>query len=782
MSAILFVLIVVPPRAQVESVSRFLGFEADVVPTRVAKGEVQLLVGRSTVINHGRPITRVSVTTPDIADAMVTSAHQVLIHGKAPGTISLLVWQDTGEITNYDVVVRRDLTSLEERMRQLFPGETISVASNGTDVVISGTVSSKHVVDNAAALAVGYVETPEAVVNLLRQPEGVASTQVMLQVRFAEVSRSALQELGVTFFTGMDGANNLVGRTTTQQFPSPDLNVPDTSVYDQGAAIASFGSIFAFSRGENLGAIIQALETEGVFQSLAEPNLITQNGREATFLAGGEYPYPVLQGSGINAAVTIIFKEFGVRLRFTPTVVGDDLIQLHVEPEVSALDFSNAITLQGFRVPALSTRRTETQVELRDGQTFAVAGLLDNTVTESMSKVPGLGDIPILGYLFRSRAYQKNQTELVVMITPHILRPDSVGVADSLPNLRQPFLSGADGLLPPPPPWSGPSSPETTPETATPESPDDERVATTAPTSPPMPVARDALVEPAPPALVEPAPPALVEPTLVAYRTVRAIGRDLDLDDERDWLRDELKRAERLRRAEAETAKRLVKAEAKRREVERREAERQREVERKEAERLAEGARKEAERQAEVARKEAEAAEKAAREEAKREQEAAERQAKADRERVKAERREAERLRKAEEQADKRAAEVAKREAEVAEKLAREKAKREAEAAARQAKADEKRLEAERREAERVARAEREATERARAADAKLAREQAEREADLRAVLDEYLAKLTKAQRAIDEVESERSRLVIPAGGATAVASEEGQGAASGTP
>ena len=319
-STALIMLIVVPPQAQVQGVARFLGFESDVVPARVGRGEVALLVGRSTLLRLDRPVTRVSVTAPDIADALVTSAREVLVHGKAPGTISLLVWQDGGAITNFDVVVRRDLTSLENRMRQLFPNEPIVVGSNGTSVVVSGIVSSKYIVDNAAALAAGYVETPEAVVNLLRQEEGVASMQVMLQVRFAEVSRSALQELGVSFFTGMAGSNGWLGRTTTQQFPSPDLNQPDKSLFDQGNVVSSFGNIFAFSRGENIGAIIQALETEGVFQSLAEPNLITQNGKEATFLAGGEYPYPVLQGSGVNSAVTIIFKEFGVRLRFTPTI------------------------------------------------------------------------------------------------------------------------------------------------------------------------------------------------------------------------------------------------------------------------------------------------------------------------------------------------------------------------------------------------------------------------------------------------------------------------------
>ena len=269
----------------------------------------------------------------------------------------------------------------------------------------------------------------------------------MLRVRFTEVSRSALQELGSSFFTEILGSGNWIARGTTQQFPAPIFDA------DEGLVFSDFLNIFAFHTGENIGTVLTLLKNKGLFQSLAEPNLITQNGTEATFLAGGEYPYPVLQGSGLNAAVTIMFKEFGVRLRFTPTIVGDDLINIKVEPEVSALDFSNFVTLQGFRIPSLTTRRTTTQVELRDGQTFAIAGLLDNTVTETMSKIPGLGDVPILGYLFRSRAYQKNHTELVVMITPHIIRGDSAGVSPTLPGIIRPFLEPEDEVLPSPPPY-----------------------------------------------------------------------------------------------------------------------------------------------------------------------------------------------------------------------------------------------------------------------------------------------------------------------------------------
>ncbi len=205
-----------------------------------------------------------------------------------------------------------------------------------------------------------------------------------------------------------------------------------------------FLNLFAFNAKEQIGATVKALKGRGLFESLAEPNLITQDGKEASFLAGGEFPYPVVQGGGANSSVTIVFKEFGVRLRFTPTITGGGYVHLKVAPEVSTLDFANAVVLEGFRVPALQTRRTETEVELRDGQTFAISGLLDRNMNETLRRVPGIGDIPILGYLFRSQAYQKNNTELVVMITPHIVRRDSPGVTPNLPGLVEPFLRRAD--------------------------------------------------------------------------------------------------------------------------------------------------------------------------------------------------------------------------------------------------------------------------------------------------------------------------------------------------
>ena len=434
-----------------------------------APTDVDLLVGRSTVLNVGAPIARVSLTVPDIADAMVTAPTQLLIHGKQPGTISLFVWDRAGAIKTFEVKVRRDLTPLIAHIKQLFPGEAIAVIGSGKDVVISGTVSSKYVIEKAADVAGGYVDKKENVVNLLKQQEGVASNQVMLRVRFAEVSRSALQELGGAVFS--DGNNDMFGRVTTQQFPAPffDQSGP---MLGKTLVFSDYLNLFLFDAKNQIGAVVKALQGKGVFQSLAEPNLIALNGKEASFLAGGEFPYPIPQGN--FGAFTIQFKEYGVRLNFTPTVrlnftptvLGGDLINLKIRPEVSSLDFNNAVIIEGFRIPALSTRRADTEVELRDGQTFAIAGLMNNTALSSMRKVPGLGDIPIIGTLFKSRAYQKDQSELVVMVTPIIVKRNAPGVSEGLPALVEPFLGAPSKTLPQPDAYVG--SPRYAPKTKAP--------------------------------------------------------------------------------------------------------------------------------------------------------------------------------------------------------------------------------------------------------------------------------------------------------------------------
>ena len=416
-----------------------------------ATPSVKLLVGRSAIVDIGTPISRVSLTSAEVADAMVTASNQLLINGKTPGTISMFVWERSGTLHQYEIVVQRDLARLNEQIKRLFPNEAIDAQSNGKSIVLSGYVSSKELSEKAVSVAGGYVDKADDVVNLLKLQEGLATNQVLLKVRFAEVSRTAVTDLGVGFFTSALGVKNTLGRITTNQVPTPgfdELKWTKQGLGDWGGTVTSaegkntfsdFLNLFLFSEKYDIGAVVKALQTRGLFQSLAEPNLVSESGKEASFLAGGEFPVPIAQGTGGNVAISVMFKEFGIRLNFTPIVSGNR-VHLKVKPEVSTLDFANAVTLQGFRIPALSTRRTETELELNDGQTFAIAGLLNNSVNSTMQKIPGIGDIPILGALFKSKAAQKDQTELVVMITPQIITRASVGVTGSLPRTPESFL------------------------------------------------------------------------------------------------------------------------------------------------------------------------------------------------------------------------------------------------------------------------------------------------------------------------------------------------------
>jgi len=411
---------------------------------------VELTVGRSTLVEVGSPIARVSLTSADIADALVTGQTQLLVHGKVPGAISMFVWDRAGQVKRYEIAVQRDLARLNEQVRELFPGEQIQAHSNGKAVVLSGKVSSKEIAEKAVAVASGYVEKPADVTTLLQVQVGPRSNQVLLRVRFAEVSRSAMSEYGMSLFTGPTGINNTLGRTTTQQYPAPaytDLAWQKAGS-DFGSDVVSsegklnfsdFLNVFLLNQKYDLGVLIKALQNKGLFQSLAEPNLVAESGKEASFLAGGEFPVPIAQGSGANIGVSVMFKEFGIRLNFTPTVVGDR-VHLKVRPEVSTLDYGNAVLLSGFRIPSLSTRRAETELELMNGQTFAIAGLMSNQMQTTMQKIPGIGDIPILGYLFKSKAAKRDQTELVVMITPEILPNNSPGVTPDLPKYPDTFM------------------------------------------------------------------------------------------------------------------------------------------------------------------------------------------------------------------------------------------------------------------------------------------------------------------------------------------------------
>ena len=414
-------------------VSGDIRLPAQVDPATGMLEELHLMVGRSLVINTPTRLKRVSVADPDIADALIVNPNQILINGKSPGAVSLVLWDELDQTESFDLFVELDVLGLAERVRELFPEEPVRVQPAKDTVILSGAVSSAEVADKIVELASAV--TPK-VISLLEVPTAPTKGEILLEVKFAEVNRSALSQLGVNFFRLAD----TVGAVSTQQFGALQLQ---GELGDLEFRLGDLLNIFVLNSDINLGATIRALQQKNLLQILAEPNLLTQTGKEASFLAGGEFPFPVVQGGTNFTAVTIQFKEFGVRLTFTPTLTVDGKIHLKVRPEVSALDFTNAVTLSGFFVPALSTRRIETEMELADGQSFGIAGLVDDRLTQTISKIPLLGDIPLLGALFRSRTLNKSKTELMVLVTPRIVKPLPARELPPGPKFPKPFLSPA---------------------------------------------------------------------------------------------------------------------------------------------------------------------------------------------------------------------------------------------------------------------------------------------------------------------------------------------------
>lgn len=397
---------------------------------------LRVMVGKSLLINTTEQLKRISVTDPAIAYATVITPTQILVHGRAPGEVSLLIWDELERSRSFDLRVDVDVSACAEEERRVFPDEAITVSPSRAAIVLSGHVSTEDVAKRAADLAKAY--SPSVVNVLTFGPVG--AQEVLLQVKFAEVDRTAMTQMGVNFIS--TGAGNSIGTLTTGQFGSfgsqsltQGSNGTTTS---SGATINNVLNLFLFRPDINFGAVIEALQTKDLLQILAEPNLIAVNGKEASFLAGGQFPFPVVQpGNGTNA-VTISFKEFGVGLKFTPVITPNGNIHLKVAPEVSTLDYANALTISGFTVPALSTRKAETEFELQDGQSFVIAGLLDNRVTDVYNKFPGLGDIPILGNFFRSKSVQKSNSELMVLCTVHRIYPSTEQPTG--PKLAQPYL------------------------------------------------------------------------------------------------------------------------------------------------------------------------------------------------------------------------------------------------------------------------------------------------------------------------------------------------------
>jgi pilus assembly protein CpaC len=390
---------------------------------------VNVLVGQSRVINFDRPVGRFSVSNPDIAEAVLVTPDQVLVNGKAFGQVNFIAWEQSGGgYVVFDVYVRANLSLIDSQIRALFPKDDIRLSQANGSVVLSGSVANSATAAQAQAVveAAGF-----KTVNMLETPVKGAA-QVQLQVRVAEVSRSRMKDLSIS--PAYQSSPGTGGYSNSGSGPFTLNSV------EQGNLFGTVGSTLnLFVMGGNMFTFIRALKTQGALRELAEPNLIAMDGQQASFLAGGEFPVPIVQGGGSGAStVSIIFKEYGVRLNFKPTIIDEDHIRLELEPEVSTIDFANGVKFDGFLIPALKTRRAKTGIELRDGQSFALAGLLDNSETRSLSKIPVLGDIPVLGTLFKSSSFQKQETELMFLVTAQLVKPIN---PDDIPQMR-----GVDGL------------------------------------------------------------------------------------------------------------------------------------------------------------------------------------------------------------------------------------------------------------------------------------------------------------------------------------------------
>ena len=406
--------------------------------------ELSVLIGRGELLQFGADIQRVAVSEPKIADAVVVSPREVMVNGKGAGKASLVVWETGQPPARYQVTVSPDLGALEAlrvRLAADVPEGKVELNGNEETLVLTGSVKSR---EDAARLEAMASTHSKKVVNLLQLPPAPEPKQILLQVRFASVDRVALQELGFNWFSRNE---KMLGAVSTQQFTGPrfsQLQFQNQQFADASVNFSDLLNIFLFRPDLNIGATIKALQQKNLLQILAEPNLICIEGKQASFLAGGQFPFPTIQatttGGAVAPVVTVQFKDFGVNLNFVPTVTPSGGIHLKVAPEVSALDFVNAVTLQGFLIPAVATRRAETEVILKDGESFAIAGLIDNRVLESLNRVWGLGDIPILGYLFRSRSTKKTRDELLVVITPRFVKPLSPEEQAKLPDLAAPFL------------------------------------------------------------------------------------------------------------------------------------------------------------------------------------------------------------------------------------------------------------------------------------------------------------------------------------------------------
>ena len=407
---------------------------------------LSLTAGKSAIIDSALPFERISVGFGDIAEATAISPYQLLLNAKAPGVTSLIVWHEGGGRQVFDVTVvansflaDRRIEAVRRETERELPGQNVTLSFENDTVFLRGTVKDMTSADRAVSIA----STMGKTVNLLYVAVPPPAAQILLRVKFASIDRSIRTTLGLNLFS--TGAANTIGAATTEQYSPPGFGVQSNA--PPGLATLSDAlNLFFFRPDLNLGATIEALEVKGLLQVLAEPNMLAEDGKQASFLAGGEFPFPsVTSSTGGTPMVSIQFREFGVRLTFTPTITARGTIDLQVAPEVSALDFTNGLSVSGFNVPALTTRKLNTRVELNEGQSFAIGGLLDNRTTDTFEKIPLIGDIPVLGKLFRSKSVSKQNTELIVIVTPELVRPIPAGQPVPELNYPKPFLEPNTG-------------------------------------------------------------------------------------------------------------------------------------------------------------------------------------------------------------------------------------------------------------------------------------------------------------------------------------------------
>jgi pilus assembly protein CpaC len=388
---------------------------------------IHLLIGHSISLGSMRPLTRVYVTDPKVVYASTIDPKALVVTAKEPGVSSVMIWDDSDTSHSFLFSSDVDVDGLREALSAALPSQDVHVSSEQGHVLLSGSVSDKAKFDSAEKLAALYAKDVSNALII----NSAAVKQVRLKVRIVEIDRSRLEQLGFNFFSS---GGNTLAQSSTMQFPSTlsaaanGLNANGGgTIYTAGKNTVSISNplnFLLYSSQLNVGAMLQDMETKQVLQILAEPNITAVSGHDASFLAGGEFPFPVVQGqTGGSTSITVQFRPYGVKLDFTPVVNNDGTIQLTVAPEVSALDYTNAVQISGYTIPALSTRRAETEVVLQNGQTFAISGLLDNRMTDQLGKTPGIASVPILGAFFKSKSLNHSRTELLVLVTPELVNP-----------------------------------------------------------------------------------------------------------------------------------------------------------------------------------------------------------------------------------------------------------------------------------------------------------------------------------------------------------------------